>query len=185
MKRVLAIAGALSLLAAPANAADGWNWNSQNDRLMIDKMLRKIGEQCGQLGFTPLTPPEPATMEKRIYSKLLLQSASSAEATVERWSFWLVTFMNLEEGVKDASDRAGQAVLAASVDPTSREQARQTFVDAFMVPFAPVLDSCREAAADEFVGANYLSGAGSLDDMKAKTSTAFDQAVANFDKHPE
>lgn len=178
-----AIMGALMLaLSAPAAAADGWNWHSEKDRQQLDQVLRKIGEQCSQLGFTRLTPPEPATMEKRIYSRLLLESPQAAGETVEKWSRWFMTFVNLEKSAKAATDRLASAVVAASVDPTSHERARATFVDAFAFPFHPVVATCAEASRDEFVGATYVSGAGSVDSIRQRAKTLFDKEVADYNR---
>jgi hypothetical protein len=168
----------LCVLAQPA-AAQAFDWNNTKSREQIDGWLRKLAEQCGQLGFTVLTPPEMGTMEKRIYSRLLLKPRFEADAEVERWAGFVAAMRNLseKEAVDAAAERAGAALTAATVDPSSHEAARRQYVQSITGAMTPFLSACRSAAADPFVGANYLSGSGSLAAFERKAAEQFDDEV--------
>ena len=174
---------ATSLMAlcvfAQSATAQGFDWNSTKSRESIDGWLRKLAEQCGQLGFTALTPPEPATMEKRIYSRLLLKPKFEADAEVNRWGGFVAEMQNLAkpDAVEAAAERAGAALTAATVDPSSHEAARRQYVQSITGAMTPFLNACRSAAADPFVGANYLSGSGSLAAFERKAEEQFDGEV--------
>ena len=179
-----ALAAPTLLLASPAEAARGFDWNLSRDRLQIDGWMRKLAEQCGQLGFTVLTPPEPATVEKRIFSRLLLKPKFEADAEVERWAGYVVEMQNLskKEAVDAAAERAGAALTAATVDPSSHEAARRQYVEAITGAMTPFLNACRSAAADPFIGATYLSGSGSLASFESKARDQFDEEVRKVAK---
>lgn len=184
-KRYLAaLLDILALLPPNAATAQGFDWNRAKDRLQIDGWLRKLAEQCGQLGFTSLTPPNPATVEKRIFSRLLLKPKFEADAEVERWSRYVNAMQNLsnKETVETAAERAGAALTAATVDPTSHEAAKRQYVDAITVAMTPFLDACRSAAADPFLGTTYLSGSGSLTTFETKAREQFDNEVSKVSK---
>lgn len=171
------------LLASPASA-QAFDWNLTRDRLKIDGWLRKLTEQCGQLGFTALTPPDPATVEKRIFSRLLLKPKFEADAEVERWGGYVVAMQNLskKEAVDAAAERAGAALTAATVDPTSHEAARRQYVEAITNAMTPFLNACRGAAADPFLGTTYLSGTGSLVAFETRAREQFDDEVGKVSK---
>lgn len=169
-------------LCAPfsVSAAEGFDWNRPKDRLLLDRSLRKLSEQCSQLGFTPLAAPSPDSMEKRIYSRFLLKPKYQANMEAERWMSWFLELLNLgkPDRIEMAAERGGAALAAAAVDPSAHEAARTQFVESSVMLLRPVLAACQQAVADEFVGAHYLNGTGSLKSFETSASEAFDKQVS-------
>jgi len=168
-------------LAVPSATAQDFNWENRGDREKLEMGLRLLANTCAGMGFSQIEHADAATMEKRIYSRLLLQSQAEASIEVDRWASWVLQVMDLKnpERLRASSDRAGAAITAAIVDPTSHEAARATYVRAFTDAFRPILHACEEATRDRFVGANYVGGSGSLAAFEAQASAAFDGAVAD------
>lgn len=183
--RISIVVGAITacLLAAPASAQD-LDWERPADRELIDRSFRNFAKQCGSFGFVELTPLTPEEMQNRMYARLLLLPAEQAKLQVARWSRWLMAMIALgkaDEGpTTEGTERAGAAITAAVIDPSTHEEAKRRYVTASAGSFRPMLTACTSAAADPFVGTNFVSGAGSLKVIEEYFARQFDQSVGEL-----
>ena len=154
---------ALAMLAQPAS---GFDWSVQENRTSMDRALRNFSAACHQFGFMPVSAADG--MEKRLYAHLLLKGSYAADAEVARWAGFVREYNRLddEDYINATAQAAGDALAAATLDPSVRDAAKARYVKALVDAVTPIFNSCRAAAADPFLSANYLGGTGSLDPIR-------------------
>jgi hypothetical protein len=169
----------LLIVALPASFSDVADWRQTKGRVLLDQALEKVSEQCGQVGFDRVEPASDISMEKRIHGHLLLQSNLEADMLSQRWyQHFLVMDELLNPARLDAAAAsAGNAITAATLDPAFYEKGREKYAKAMVDHMTPFLEMCTQAAADQFLAENYLTGTGSLKAIEQNARQGFDAVV--------
>jgi hypothetical protein len=171
-------------MTVPSFSTADVDWHRYDDRVILERALSKISEQCSQLGFERIENSDAEKREEHLHAALLIASPALADRTVNDWLgyFNAMTSMANEVTIELAARDAGDALAAVELNPKIYDEARAKYIQALTAPMIPFLNACRSAVLEPFLRENYLTGMGSLDSFKSKAGMTFDEYVANLSK---
>jgi hypothetical protein len=182
MKRLLS-AACLALAAFSTAAAaqqQRANWQDRTWRLTLHDRLNALADDCsGLFGFTRRPRQDGETMERRIHAALLLDR--NPDYLFD--AIWLSYTRTQREARHAAANavraRSNAILMAAQLDPSTRERAERTYVAVNVENVRTLLYVCSEGARDRLIGAHYLTGQGSTAPFEAMLRADFANGLAN------
>jgi hypothetical protein len=155
--------GLFALIASTAALAANFG-HTRKDRMQINDAFNAMADMCASnFGFTRVAKKANGVLVDKMEAYLLL--APTAENVIGPWATIVHSSHALDRAGKDdaLADRLADALIAAHKDPDSYDRAEALWVETFKAPVETVVNACRNAVADPFLGANYIAGNGSAD----------------------
>jgi hypothetical protein len=174
-----ALFGLAVLFASTAVSAADFG-HTRKDRTQINDAFNAMTDMCASnFGFSRLQKKADGVMVDKMEAYLLL--APSADYVIGQWANIAHDSHALDRAKNDdaLANRLADALIAAEKDPDSYDRAEALWLETFKAPVETVVSACRAAAADPFVGANYLTGNGSADRYDDELKKRFADSLRN------
>lgn len=173
------LAASLLLTSPVSAAAKDWDFENPGDRALAVSSFNAIRDGCSsQLGFTAMPARSDQELQNKLQAYLLLKD--DPKSAIASWGGIMGPWKDFKKHVEETTSRVADLMRAAATDPDSYAEAEAKTVELYLSTLSPVMNACRTATQDGYIGKYFLTGDGSVERYREQIKNGFRREVDKF-----